>query len=334
MKKIVLFFLLLSNFSFSQESDTIPFNSYRDRIVIYGDIGTNSSHFTLQDNFNLGVEKLNYKHNIKTILGIGLAYRWFALHLGFALSGNLKSTSKFGNSKYFNLKIRGAYKQIYYYAGIRSYRGFYLKNEFEWNDSLSSFQPNGIYPNISSNSLEVDVWYLVSKKFDMHAVLGRVGHYKRFAQTLYFRNSINAFNINNKTESVIPQPLTDSTDRMNANSIGVIELSFIPGYAFVNRYNDWQYSAFGGIGVAFQSTYYIKDKISRSFTGLAPRFDFRVSFGYNVENYFLTMEGTYNIRSVKIQSLKYNQSYYTVRLLGGYRFKTKKSRVSEKSHYE
>ena len=326
MKKIIVFILLFSNFSFSQVRDTIPFNTYRDRIVIYGDVGTNSSHFTLQDNFNLGVEKLRYKHNIKTILGIGIAYKWFAIHLGFALPGNLRSKSKFGNSKYFNLKLRGAYKQIYYYAGIRSYRGFYLKNEYHWNDSLTSFQPHGIYPNISSLNLEIDVWYFISKKFDMHAVLGRVGNYKKFAHTVYVKNSINAFNVNNKKESIVPSALSDSTDRLNANSIGVLELNFIPGYALVNRYGNWQYAFFGGIGVAFQSSYYKKGETTRSFTALAPRFDFRFNFGYNVENYFLSLEGTYNIRSVKIQTLKYNQSYYTIRILGGYRFKTRNSK--------
>ncbi len=329
MKKIVFLFILFSRFSFSQEIDTIPFNSYKDRIVAYADIGSNSSHFTLQDNFNLGVNKLHFKHNIKTILGVGFSYKWFAIHLGFALPGNLKSTSKFGNSKYFDLKLRGTYKQIYYYAGLRSYRGFYLKNEYEWNDSLTSFQPNGIYPNLSSSSIEIDVWYFISKKFDMHAVLGRVGNYKRFAQTIYFKNSINAFNINNKSESIIPSALSDSTDRMNANSMGVIELAFIPGYAFVNRFKNWQYSAFGGVGVAFQSSYYIKDKVSRSFTGLAPRFDFRLSYGYNVSDYFIFIEGNYNLRSVKIQSLQYNQSFFNARLIGGYRFKTKSSKRKE-----
>jgi len=331
VKKNILFLIviILSSNLYSQEIDTLPYNSFRDRIVLYGDVGTNSSHFTLKDNFNNGINKINYKHNIKTVLGIGFAYKWFAIHLGFALPVNLRSTTKFGHSNYFDLKLRGTYKQIYYYAGVRSYKGFSIIDEYKWNDSLTSFQPNGIYPNISSSSLTIDLWYLVSKKFEMHAVLGRVGNYKKFAQTVYFKSSINSFNVNNKKESIIPIALTDSTDRSQANSIGAFELTFIPGYAMVNRLNNWQYSVFGGVGVAFQSSYYVKDKTSRSFTGLAPRFDLRLSYGYNVDKYFLLLEGNYTIRSVKIQSLKYNQSFYNVRIIGGYRFKTKKSKQKE-----
>ena len=331
MKKSVaiLFILFLSTNLNAQELDTIPFVSFRDKIVLYTDLGSNSAHFTLKDNFNNGINKLNYKHNIKTILGIGFAYKWFALHFGFALPGNLKSTSKYGNSKYFDLKLQGTYKQIYFYAGLRSYQGFYLKDEQKWNDSLPSFQPNGIYKNISSTNLEINVYYFLSKKFNMHSVLGRVGKYKRFAQTVYFKNSINIFNINNKKESIIPAQLSDSTDRLNANSIGAFELTFIPGYAMVNSKNNWQYSVFAGVGVAFQSAYYVKDKKNRSYTGLAPRFDLRMSFGYNVDKYFIHLEGNYNLRSVKIQSLKYNQSFYNIRLVGGYRFHTKETRRKE-----
>ncbi len=331
MKNLIFVLVFFHSFSIliAQELDSIPFTSFRDRVVLYGDIGTNSSHFTLKDNFQLGVTKLEYRHNIKTIIGFGVAYKWFAIHLGFALPGNLRSTTKYGKSRYFDLKIRGTYKQIYYYAGLRSYKGFSIKNEYLWNSNLTSYQPNGIYPSISSTNLEIDVYYLVSKKFDMHSVLGRVGNYKRFAHTIYFKNSINSFNVNNKSSSIIPIELTDSTDRSQANSIGALELTFIPGYAFVNRFKNFQYSAFGGIGVAFQSSYYIKDKTNRSFTGLAPRFDIRLSFGYNVEKVFLFLEGNYNLRSVDIQSLKYNQSFYNIRLLGGYRFKSKQSRQKE-----
>jgi len=321
--------LFLTYLSYAQEHDTIPFTSFRDKIIVYTDLGTNSSHFTLKDDFKQGINKLNYKHNIKTILGFGFAYKWFAVHFGFALPGNLKSTTKYGDSKYFDLKLQGTYKQIYFYAGLRSYQGFYLKDEQKWNDSLPSYQPNGIYKNISSTNLEVNVYYFVSKKFDMHSVLGRVGKYNRFAQTVYFKNSINIFNINNKKESIIPAQLTDSTDRSNANSIGAFELTFIPGYAMVNSKNNWQYSMFAGIGVAFQSSYYVKGENNRFYTGLAPRFDLRMSFGYNVEKYFIHLEGNYNLRSVKVQTLKYNQSFYNARLVGGYRFQSKKTKKKE-----
>ena len=159
----------------------------------------------------------------------------------------------------------------------------------------------------------------------MHPVLGRVGHYNRAAKTWYFKSSINFFGITNSSD-IVPDLLADSTDRMNAQSIGAIDIGFIPGYAYVNRINNWQFSIFGGLGGVLQVKNYVINGNSRSFLGIAPRLDFRLLGGYTKPGYFIFLTTDFDVKSIKIQSLQYKQSFYQIKLVAGLRIKTKKSK--------
>ena len=310
---------------FGQENDSLPYKMYKDRFVMYADVGFNSAPFSLSDKFQNGEDKLKYKNNISPALGIGVAYKWFALRVGFALSGNLKAKNKFGETNYFDIGLKFNIKQVFTNIDLRSYRGYALKDEYKWNDSLNELTPNGIYPNLTATSISANVWYFKSKDFNMHPVLGRVGHYNRAAQTWYFKSSINFFGITNSSD-IVPDLLADSTDRMNAQSIGAIDIGFIPGYAYVNRINNWQFSISGGLGGALQVKNYVINGNSRSFLGIAPRVDFRLLGGYTKPSYFIFLTTDFDVKSIKIQSLQYKQSFYQIKLVAGLRIKTKKSK--------
>ncbi|MCH2230387.1 MAG: DUF4421 family protein [Crocinitomicaceae bacterium] len=332
MKKntIIFFFsILLGTLSLSQENDTLPYEFFKERIVLLADVGFNSAPFSIKDNYKLGVKKIRYKNNIKPAVGLGFAYKWFGLRIGFTLPLNMLDENKYGDTQYFELAIKANIKQTFCSIDLRSYNGYAVKDAYKFNDSLSAVTPNALMPFTRSASLSANVWYFRDKNFKMQAFQGRSAHFKEESKTWYFKGTLNFFGVSNDNSTIIPKELADTIDRKSARGIGAIDLGFIPGYAYGNRINNWQFGLFAGIGGVVQSKYYQKDGITRSFLGIAPRVDFKIAGGYSRRNYFVLLSSDFDIKSLKIQEMSYNQTYYNIRLMAGIRLHTKKSRKTD-----
>ena len=329
MKKNLYIFLLITcqvTFAVAQESDTMNYELFKKRVVLFSDLGFNSAPFSIRDDYALGVKKLNYRNNIKPVLGIGIAYKWFALRVGFTVPLNILDQTKFGNAKYFDLGLKANIKQTFCNLVLRSYSGYAVENAYKFNDSITPTIQNALMPSTRSVSVSVNVWYFRDKSFKMEAFQGRSAHFTGEAKTWYFKGTLNYFGVSNDTRAIIPTELTDSTDIKNAQGIGAVDLGIIPGYAYGNRINNWQFGMFLGLGGVIQSKYYTKDAVTRSFLGLAPRLDLKFSGGYSRPNFFILLVSDFDIKSLKIQTMKYNQTHYNIRIMSGFRLQTSKFR--------
>ncbi len=329
MKKNIYVFLLITcqvTFAVAQESDTMNYELFKKRVVLFSDLGFNSAPFAIKDNYSLGVEKIKYRNNIKPTLGIGVSHKWFGIRIGLTLPLNILDENKFGNTNYFDVAVKVNIKKTFCNLSFRNYQGYAVKGAYKFNDSLSQDTPNAIMPLIHSTSLSANVWCFRDDSFKMQAFQGKTAHFTGESKTWYLKGSLNFFRVSNESGTIIPTELTDITDRKNAQKIGAIDLGIIPGYAYGNRMNNWQYGFFVGLGGVLQSKYYTKDGTTRSFLGLAPRVDFKISGGYSQSNFFILLISDFDIKSLKIQGMNYNQTYYNVRIMSGFRLHTKKSR--------
>lgn len=332
LKQFALIACILFCTSFTgaaQENDTLPYQLFKDRVVLFGDLGFNSAPFSIKDDYELGINKLKFKNNLRAVLGLGFAYRWFSLRIGFALPGQILSESKFGKTEYFDVGLKFTVKQTYSSLDLRSYRGYAIKDAYKWNDTLSTDTPNDLRPGTRAASISANVWWFLSKDFHMKAVLGTAGHFTDEAKTWYLKTSVNYFGITNDYGSIVPNELADSSDRTNANVVGAIDMGLVPGYAYSNRIKNWRFSIFAGLGGVVQSKFYTIGSLTRSFIGVAPRMDFRLTGGYSKEKFFVLLATDFDIKSLKIQDLSYNQTFYSVKLIGGVRIPTKRSRAQE-----
>lgn len=304
---------------------------FKNDVILSADLGFYSAPFSIKDNYQLGVSKLKFKNNPKLVVGLGFAYKWFALRFGFALPVNLKSESKFGETDYFDIGLRFNLKQTYTAIEFRDYKGFAIKDAANWNDSIKDLGgTNQIRPNTTALSISANVWWFKGKEFNYQAAMGKVGHYTGTGKTWYFKSTLNFFGVSNLFETLVPTELLDTSDRVNANGVGAIDIGFIPGYAYVNRIKNWQFSIITGLGGVIQAKYYTKGSETRSFLGVAPRIDLNLMVGYSRPKYFILLTSDFDIKSVNIQDLSYNQSYYNIRLTGGFRIKTKQKKSKQK----
>ncbi len=330
---ILLVLLTLCNFiAHAQELDTLPYTLYKNRLVLYSDLGFNGAPFSIKDEFLGGYSKVKFKHNLKPTMGLGIMYRWFSLRIGFGLPGHLRPLSRYGKSRYTDLGVNFNIKNVYADIDLRSYSGFVVKDAYIWNDTLNEITPNDFRPETRAVSASINVWFFKSKTFRMPAVLGKVGYYEEKEQTWYLKSTLNFFGIGNESSPLLPDDLIDTTQTISrANAMSALDVGFVPGYAYVNRADSWQISLFGGLGAVMQAKFFRSGNITRGFLGLAPRIDLRFIAGYTEPDYFIWFVTDFDIKSIKFQDTRYNQTYYSVKLVAGVRLKKREKKINDDS---
>jgi hypothetical protein len=332
MKQLLLALLFCSSTlnGSAQPNDSSTYTMYKDRVVLYGDLGFRAAPFSIHNKFPGGVDKIKFRHNLKLNAGLGVMYKWFAFRLGFSLPGNLLSKSRYGRSNNFDLGLSfGLKKNWFFDLDIRSYRGYVIKNAYKWNDTLNQLNPNDLRPDTRVFSTSVNAWYFFDDDFKVQAVMGKAGHYNSSKGTWYLKNTVNLFGVGNVFEPIIPEDLLDtSLTRNSAQSISALDLGIVPGYAYVTRIDNWQISAFGGIGGVIQSKFYSTGTLNRGFIGIAPRIDLRFIAGYSKPDYFLWFVTDFDIKSIRHQELRYKQTYYSLKLVAGVRLEKKEKKSS------
>lgn len=332
MKIFAIFVLLLcTSECHSQEAqDSVPYNSYRDKIVLYTDLGFSSAPFSIKGDFGNNIDKLKYRHNQRLIMGLGFAYKWLALRIGFGLPALLRPVSRFGQASYVDIGFKFNLKQTFWDVDLRNYSGYVLKDANQWNDTLNALNPHAQMPNTRSTSLSINTWYFRSKDFKMNSVLGKKGDYNRSHGTWYFKGTLNLFGSASDIGGILPNELVDTTQNINSlSTVTALDIGIVPGYAYVYRWDNWQAAGFGGVGGVIQSKFYAAGGQGRGFLGLAPRLDLRFIIGYSKERYFLWLHTNFDVKSIRFRELSYQQSYNTVRLIAGVRLDKKEKKRLE-----
>jgi hypothetical protein len=331
LKNSLAAIIILMSYWASAQNDPAPYTLFKDKIVLYTDLGYTSAPFSIHYNFLESIDKLKFKNNYRTVLGFGGSYKWFAMRIAFPLPGNMRSVGRYGNTVHYDLGVDFTIKKTFCDIDIRNYQGYAIKNANQWNDTLNKLNPNDIRKNTNALSFSANVWYFHDKNFKMTALKGKTGYYNREVKTWYLKNSLSIFGVRNGTSSLVPTELIDSTNsKTGSNSLSSIDFAFIPGYAYVNKIKNWQFSLIGGIGAAIQLKSYALNDANRGFLGLAPRYDIKFIGGYTVPKYFVFLVTDFDNKSIRFTDFVYRQSFYSIKIVGGFRFDTKAQREENK----
>ncbi|MFN5149580.1 MAG: DUF4421 family protein [Flavobacteriia bacterium] len=324
--KQLIFFVYLSFSSYGQ-NDSLPYTLYKDNIVLYSDIGYSSAPFTINYDFTSDIDKIKYKNNFRTIIGLGICYKWLAIRLGIPLPGYFKPVSRFGKTIPINLGIDFTIKKIFCDLDFRYYQGYAIKDALRWNNSLNDLKPNEILSQQKSISVSANAWYFNNKDFKISVVGGKTGHYDKEVKTWYLKNTVNGFGVGNDKTTLIPQELTDSLNSKTSSSFySAFDIGIVPGYAYVNKINNWQFSILAGLGGVLQSKFYEVNDNVRTAIGLAPRYDIRIVGGYTVPKYFVFLVTDFDNKSIRYNELVMRQSFYNIKIVGGIRFVDEKKK--------
>ncbi len=303
-----------------KSNDSIPYELYKDQLVLHSSIGFNDAPFQLKGNFG-NTDILRFRSNLNPIMGLGMAYKWFALNINFKLPGHLRNTEDYGKSNYFDLKVKFEIKRWFFRVDLHGYTGFGIKNARVINDSLP-VSDEGIYYNdkIQSLSFSINAYRFKNPKFKIKPAIGIVGRYRNQASSFYMKYTINTHGVG-ATNGLVPNNFFDySASVYESNTLSAFDFGAVPGYAFVNNKNGWQYGFLAGLGAVIQAKVFAFNGNSRGFLGLAPRLDLKAQAGYNVDDWFLMLTSSFDNKGIRFNNLRYRQMYYYMRLTYGYRF--------------
>lgn len=286
--------------------------SFRHRPVMYADLGYNVNPFRIDYPFSAQQSSLAYKNNFSPFLGLGFAYKWFHLRVGFPVIGNLRPNHKFGKTTQYNFAYDLTHKSVWYDFEFKSTFGYALK------------QPKLILPNAYAINVMANGWYFRNPAFQMNGLLGKRAHYNQQILTWYLKGTMNYFGSGNRGESLIPSTLQlQGQDLTTITKLQAFDFGAAPGVAYVNRKNNWQIGGWAGVGPVVQFKEYETSDYSRIRLGLAPRFDLRFMGGYSSDEKFFFLVTDFDNKSIRFDDLKYRQIYFALKLVAGYRFKEK-----------
>jgi len=318
--KVFVSSILVYSFLQGQTDSEKPYEDYREKLVLYSDVGYNTAPFNVRFPFSSELEQINYRNNYRTILGIGVAWKWFALRVGIPVFNRYRSNELFTKSDQLNLSADYEYKHWFFEGNLNLTRGYAALTATQWNQNSPS--ENELFPNLLSYNVSMGTWYFKNKNFKINALLGKRARYLREVKSWYLKGAMNIFGLDNLNHTILPNVLcTPSATRTYAQSIGALDVGLIPGFAYVNAINNWQFSSWFGLGGVIQfKGYTATTGINRVFLGLAPRYDFRLMGGYTSRDFFAFLVSDFDNKSMAFNNLSFNQYFYSIQLLFGKRF--------------
>lgn len=290
------------------------------------DLGITPSPFNISYPFMEGLSKLQYKNNFKPMLGFGYAYKWLSFRLAVPIMPGFRNESKFGQSQQIAAGFDFSFKKWHLDIEFRAVQGYAIKNAFQYDSTYNESKPNEIISSVGSINFSLNGWYFNNKDFKMNALQGKRAHFNSEVQTWYLKSTLNVFGVDHNGNSIIPVAIHDpNNSKTTASTFSSFDFGLIPGYAYANRVKDWQFSGWFGLGPVVQCKFYTTAQNTAGFLGLAPRYDLKLVGGYNSKTYFLLLAADFDNKSIRFNQLKYQQYFYTIRLVGGFRLASKKA---------
>ncbi len=329
---LIVFLSLFSSSAFCQDADTLlPYQKYRNRLVLYADFGWSTAPMSISYPFTEGIKNVKFRNNFNPVLGFGFSYKWMSLRFGITLPNSVRSKKKFGKTKYIDFGFDFSYKNMYFDVDWHLYQGYAMKHADRWNDTIPPNDPNLIRGDINAASFSINAWQFFKNEFKMAAFKGKTASYHRDVRTFYLKYTTNYHGISSN-QPIIPIELQDSTESKTSSSvIAAFDVGVVPGYAYVRRWRMFQLGIMGGLGLVIQSKLYTFDGTTRSFLGLAPRVDFKIVGGINKPKYFIMFVSDFDNKSIAFNDFSYKQTYYNLRIVGGVRLNVSKKKEAREA---
>lgn len=255
------------------------------------------------------------------VMGIGFSYKWLALSFNIRLPGYIKNVREFGETQYFDLGIKFNIKRVYFETDLHVYTGFAHKNASEISPDLT---PEGIDNRVRNDvgtaSLSINSWYFENKEYAIKPANGIVGKYNKETYSWYLKGGINLMGFG-ADSALIPYEYFDTSQNiLQIKGMSALDIAGVPGFAYINNINGWQFGFWAGLGLAAQLKFLDQNGNIKGGLGLRPRLDLNLIGGYNIKDWFVIFNAKFDNKSIRFDKLTYRQQYYTINFILGHRF--------------
>lgn len=312
---------MLSQGVYSQRDSSSVYTLYRLNPIVAVDFGLNTAPFNIKYPFSdPNIKALKFRHNMKGMMGVAVAYKWFSLRLGAGIFRNMRPISLYGKSNYIDLGLQCSFRNFHGEMDYRQYYGYALRNA-TWAPNHGPGNPNDLDYNLDVHNIGVKLTYFQNKDFKMDAFYASRGVYNKEVFTWYLLSKADFFGVKNENRPIIPAHLIDSTNtKTRAESFGAVEFGVMPGFGHANRINSWQYGVLIAVGPRMQLKDYEVGGNKTTKASIVPRYDMKLMVAYTKPKYFAVLHFEIDNKNIRFNTLKYNQNFLSVRIQAGWRF--------------
>ena len=262
---------------------------------------------------------ISYKPNTPLRLGFAGSYK----NIRFGFGVNLPSFyPERGTTKSFGLFINtqtNIFSWGFDFYFLRN-KGYYLDDPQIhlplWDKSMD-------YPfrsDIRTFNIGLATHIVFSKKFSLKAAIVQSEKQLKNAGGIALDLAIKYSGLKNDS-TLIPysqQPYYKDITKFRKG--GFLTFAISPGYAYTYVLNDFYSTTLGYLGIGLQTQSYLKDDQRAWGIQLRPKIKIMQVIGYTVNTYFANVSFTYENNLVRINNTRFNSSFVSLNIGGGFRF--------------
>lgn len=313
-----MFVLLIGISSMAGAQDSVRYiEQHGDQLILRIYSPTRSSQFGIaRDN-----QEMIHEPNGQTNLGLGFNYKGFGLGVAFGIPVSEDRQRKFGMTSRFDVQGTMYNKQFGGDAFVQGYKGYYNTNPGDFTNWTSDVQPQ--LPEMHVFGLGINGFYIFNhNKFSYRAAYVRDEIQKRSAGS--FTAGIFAnYDAGENAGGFVPLELKDSvTAQFDLADFEALSLGITAGYFYTWVISDNFFlnaGAVPGFGYRMIRLRRLNDEllVQRS---AAVQMLIRSSLGYEGRHFFLTINGSVNVRSFEYRGFEFSIGTQQVRFTLGRRF--------------
>jgi hypothetical protein len=331
MKKLLFIILILGLSPGIRAQKLLDFfKKYKDHqdtsyIAVYPQTYSLKTYVSFR-NFTLKLTDLDgfgnpiaYKPNTPVRLGFVGSYKDFRFGFGVNLPSFYPER---GTTKSFGMFINtqtNIFSWGFDFYFLRN-KGYYLDDPQVhlplWDKSMD-------YPfreDIRTLNIGLATHLVFSKKFSLKAAIVQSERQLKSAGGIALDLAIKYSGLKNDAPFIPYTQQPYYSDIVNFRKGGFLTFAISPGYAYTYVLNNFYSTSLGYLGLGLQTQSYLeKDKRSWKLQ-VRPKIKFMQIIGYTVHSYFGNVSFTYENNLVRVRNTRFNSSFISVNIGGGFRF--------------
>ena len=305
---LIVFFLLTSPFVLIAQQNNIE---KIDANWTFMPFYTQEYSYLSINNREGKAEALNYHPNIMGSIGAHLSYKF----IGLSLSFKLPKSSEYNPTKMTRFVIDITGNRIRFNIGFVHYKGMYLSNYKDFNNTGFS------YPNMTITRLFWGSQFIFSKRFSYKAAFKQTERQKKSAGSFLLRFGDVFHILSNDSSFIIASQQAYYKTSKDINNMVSNTFNIAPGYAYtlvISPYFSMSSILAGGLGLHIQS--YSIDNHPHIALRLPWYFYNQTVIGYNSDSFFCRISYTIESNTIRLPDANFNIFNNYFLLSAGYRW--------------
>ncbi len=264
---------------------------------------------------------LQFRPSNNLALGVAGYYRRLGLELGFKLPASDERKDRFGNSRIVDWSTTFYADQYGADVFFQRYRGYYVRNGYEADQSWRKGDPYPRYPQLAAFHLGGNVYYVFNhNRFSYRAAFTQMERQMKSAGSFLLMTSAGIMNFSNEARAFIPPQRLAGYNNNDFRYARLYNLALAPGYGYTFVYDRLYASASLFMGFGLQHQRYTMNNAVENVGQVFRKYNMRLAAGYFGEIFYGGAGFLLDNSTSRVQDLVLAVSSPSLRLFAGARF--------------